>query len=102
MNVFKHHKRGSMSDQRRARLFAMHGPRCADCTRKMGPGDDWDLDHVLALEKGGTDNDENFQVLCEVCHAKKTGIDHADAGHMRRAYTKRVVPKRFKTSRWRR
>ncbi|MDE2470558.1 MAG: HNH endonuclease [Bradyrhizobium sp.] len=103
MNPFQHNKRGSMSEQRRAKLFAIHGPRCAECTRKMGPGIEWDLDHILALEKGGTDDDDNFQVLCEVCHARKTGSDHADAGHMRRVYTKSVVPNRFKKSMgWRR
>lgn len=102
MNAFVHEKRGCMSPQRRAKLFMMHGPHCASCTRKMGPADDWDLDHVLALENGGTDADENFQVLCEVCHDAKTGEDHALAGHGRRMATKHVVPKRFKQSKWRR
>lgn len=66
------------------KLFMMHGPHCASCTRKMGPADDWDLDHVLALENGGTDDDSNFQVLCETCHEAKTGDDHALAGHGRK------------------
>lgn len=101
MNAFVHERRGAMTPQRRAKLFQMHGPRCAQCTRKMGPADDWDLDHVLALENGGTDADENFQVLCETCHDAKTGGDHALAGHGRRMATKHVVPKRFKKSTWR-
>lgn len=102
MNPFEHAKRNSMTPQRRAKLFAMHGPYCAECTRKMGPGDDWDLDHIVALERGGTDDDANFQVLCEVCHTAKTGEDHAEAGKMRRSYTKTVVPKRFRQKRgWR-
>lgn len=32
-------------------------------------------DHILPLSKGGTDTDDNIQVLCKVCHDKKTRQD---------------------------
>lgn len=102
MSPFEHHKRGSMPPQRRARLFLAGGSRCAVCSRKLGPSDDWDLDHAVALELGGTDDDSNLRVVCEWCHKSKTSDDHASAGHGRRMATKHVVPKRFRQGKgWR-
>lgn len=100
---FQHHKRGAMTAQRRARLFQERGGRCAGkCGRKLGPKDDWDLDHIIALENGGTDDDDNLRVLCDWCHSEKTSEDHATAGHGRRMATKHCVPKRFwKGNGWR-
>ena len=31
-----------------------------------------ELDHVVALERGGNDEPENLQPLCHECHAAKT------------------------------
>lgn len=101
MNAFVHDAR-TMTPQRRARLFLQLGPNCAKCTVKIRPGMDWDLDHILALENGGSDTDENLQVLCGACHDLKTPDDHALAGHGRRMATKHVVPGRHKKSKWRR
>lgn len=102
MSPFVHAKRGSMSPQRIARIFAAAGGKCHLCGRKLGPADDYDIDHVIALENGGTDDDENLRPACSWCHVEKTGSDHEQAGHGRRVYTKHVVPKRFRKSRaWR-
>jgi 5-methylcytosine-specific restriction protein A len=101
-NPFDHAKRKSMTPYRRARIFAAHDERCHKCTRKIRPGEDWDVDHVLALERGGTDDDENLAPICDWCHTDKTANDHATAGHMKRSYTKHYVPGRFRKSRgWR-
>jgi len=102
MSPFTHHKRGSITPQRRARIFAAHEGRCHSCTRKLTPADDWDCDHILALEAGGTDDDSNLAPICDWCHDLKTSADHATAGKGRRRYSKHVVPKRFQKSRsWR-
>lgn len=98
---FHHHQRGSLSPQRRARLFAERGGKCAVCTRKLSPGDDWDVDHIHALERGGTDDDGNLQVICGWCHTTKTAEDHSEAGKLRRSYTRHVVPQRFRKRGWR-
>ncbi len=102
-NPFTHASRGRMSPQRIARVFAANGGKCAGaCGRKLGPSDDYDIDHIIALENGGTDDDSNLQVLCSWCHTDKTADDHSTAGHARRAYTNHVVPKRFRKSKgWR-
>lgn len=100
MNAFVHEPRKTFTDQERARAFANADGKCQDCGRKIRPGQDWDLDHRLALENGGTNDIENMQVLCEFCHTRKTGEDHATAGHSRRVYTKHVVPKSKRKSKW--
>ena len=103
MNAWVHDKR-SMSPQRRARLFLQHGPRCAVCTRTCGPGGlAYELDHVTALEKGGTDEDENFQTLCSHCHDTiKTPRDHAEGASIRSKAAKHFVPKsKLKSRGWR-
>lgn len=100
---FAHTRRGSMSAQRRARIFQACAGACAVCGRKLGPADDYDIDHTIALENGGTDDDENLRVVCDWCHDTKTSEDHALAGHGRRMATKHTVPKRFRQSKsWRR
>ena len=100
---FQHARRGSMTPQRRARIFQERGGRCYICERKLGPSDDWDIEHPLALENGGTDDDATLMVCCDWCHKPKTAEDHAIAGHGRRMATKHNVPKRFRQSKgWRR
>ena len=102
MNPFVHEKRGSMTAQRLARIFANAGGRCHVCKRKLRPGDDWEADHINALCNGGKDDDENLAPICEGCHWEKTKHDVSEHAHGRRAYTKHVVPKRFRRSKaWR-
>lgn len=116
-NPFTHAPRGSMSAQRVARIFVMRDGRCGvpardedgialhwgdGCGWKFGVKGDYEIDHILALERGGTDDDSNLQLLCAACHSKKTPDDHATAGRMRRSFTVMVVPKRFRKGKgWR-
>jgi hypothetical protein len=106
-NPFEHHKRGSMTPQRRARIFAQNGSRCGwikagikqGCDRKLTARDIWRVEHGDALELGGTDDDSGLGISCEWCWPEKDAEDHADAGHLRRGFTKHVVPKAFMRSR---
>ena len=41
----------------------------------MTPGTQ--VDHVVALEDGGPDTDENKELLCDPCHVEKTNEDRA-------------------------
>jgi 5-methylcytosine-specific restriction endonuclease McrA len=103
MNPFTHHKRGSMTPQRMARVFGARDGKCHKCKRKLGPADYWQVEHLIALECGGTDDDGNLFVTCEWCLPEKDAQDHATAGHIRRSYTNHVVPKSFRISKtWRR
>lgn len=101
---FQHAKRGSMTEQRALRIFQAFGGVCqGPCGRKLRPRDDWAVDHIIALENGGTDDDSNLQILCDWCHKPKTADDAKTAGHGRRMAVRHNVPKRFKQSKgWRR
>lgn len=102
MNAFDHEKRGSMTPQRRARVFARRDGKCHKCTRKLGPSDFWIVEHLHALECGGNDDDDNLHLTCEWCIDEKNADDHATAAKIRRTFTKSVVPKAFRASKWRR
>lgn len=108
---FTHHPRGSMTPQRRAKIFAARDGRCGNpargdanwgCSRKLGPSDYWQVEHDPALERGGVDDDEQCFVICEWCIPDKDADDHATAGHMRRSFTRHVVPGNFRKGKgWR-
>lgn len=99
---FSHHERGRMSPQRIAKIFLARDGRCHKCGRALRPGDDYDIDHIIALENGGTDEDSNLAPCCDWCHSEKTAEDHATAGHGRRMAARHVVPGRFRKSKsWR-
>ena len=99
---FHHERRKDFTPTERAKIFAEAGERCAKCTRKLGIGEDWDLEHRIALENGGTNNPENMQVLCDWCHTPKTSDDHRTASKSKRIYTSQRVPGRFRRSKsWR-
>ena len=59
----------------RAAYLAEH-PICADpLGHHAGEGRveaATDVDHIVARERGGTDEDRNLQALCHACHSEKT------------------------------
>lgn len=62
---------------RRKRLWSAN-PCCAMCGRLTEYPHGFELDHKVALHQGGSDTDENCQILCygnDGCHLKKTKAD---------------------------
>ena len=60
----------------RIRQRIMQGqPLCKMCDDKgiVTPG--VEMDHIVPLFKGGTNDDDNLQMLCMECHRKKTAND---------------------------
>ena len=62
----------------RLRRFFLYDGRCASCTRKLGAGVPWQLDHVKPLIAGGANRETNLQPLCSTCHKSKTADDIQD------------------------
>ncbi len=99
LSPFHHHPRGAMNARRVAQVFAACEGRCRGaCGRKLRSGDDYHVDHIIALENGGTDEDANLQIICDWCHKPKTADDHAAAAKGKRVYIKQVVPSRLRRS----
>ena len=77
----------------RLRLFEASGGRCASCGRKLGPGDKWQADHIIALVNGGEHSEANLQVLCDWCHKAKSRKDVAIKSKSARIRANHVLPR---------
>ena len=69
-------RRPTFSTSFRLNLFLMRNGLCAACTQKIDAGKAWDIDHILPLALGGTNELNNLQILCSPCHRSKTS--HSD------------------------
>ena len=68
-------KRRTFSSKERLAYFLKANGCCAQCSLKITPGKRWDLDHVIPLSLGGSNEVTNLQVLCQACHTQKTKSD---------------------------
>ena len=50
-------------------------PLCVKCESKGRITAATEVDHVIPLHQGGTDDFDNLQALCHDCHAEKTAQD---------------------------
>ena len=67
--------RGRKLQAARLRIWSAD-PHCARCGKLVAYPHGFELDHIKALHKdGSTNDDENLQVLCHPCHAEKTAKD---------------------------
>lgn len=67
--------RGRAWMQQRERINLRDGCKCAVCGAIRS---DHDVDHRIPLERGGSNDDSNLQLLCsgpDRCHAKKTAAE---------------------------
>lgn len=102
-NAFLHDRRGSMHAARMARIFAARDGKCHSCGKKLRPGDSYEIDHVIALATGGTDDDDNLAPICTGCHLLKTKGDISTAAKIKRQAVKHTVPQEYRRHKsWRR
>lgn len=69
--------RGRASQRRRERLLSAN-PLCVVCERAGRIAAATELDHVVPLWKGGSEDDSNMQGLCSTCHAEKSAREAAE------------------------
>lgn len=72
----------------RARLFEDHRGRCHICECKIQVGEKWEVEHVIPLEIGGDDSDDNLAPAHVKCHKAKTKADARDIAKCRRVAAK--------------
>ena len=80
----------SMTALRRVRIFdAAHGV-CHLCGIAIKTGDKWEAEHVIALECGGTDADDNLRPAHIGCHKAKTADDHKTGAKLKRVRARHI------------
>ena len=72
--------RGRKAVEARKR-FLYNEPLCRQCNARGIVRIATQVDHIIALVNGGSDDDSNKQPLCDECHKTKTA---ADMGHSSR------------------
>lgn len=70
-------ERGYGAEWQRIRLRIMGRDMwlCQTCLQSGRPTPATQVDHITPKAKGGTDEDENLQAICEGCHKEKTARD---------------------------
>ena len=70
-------KRGSSAERskRRVRTLRRDNYRCVACGVVDKTGRSLDADHILPLERGGSNDLGNMQTLCKSCHGLKTAAE---------------------------
>lgn len=77
------------------RVFLRFNGTCqCGCTRKIRPGEAWQLDHVDALINGGRNDESNLQPLLVEHHRNKTRADVAQKAATYRKRSKHIGIKR--------
>ena len=93
--------RRSLSTTQRLHLFLTAQGHCQACGWRLSPGTRWEVDHIIPLALGGSDQPDNLQVLCAACHGSKTATADApalskakrmQARHLGAARSKAVIP----------
>jgi len=65
-------KRQAFSTTFRLSFFLDRKGACQTCNMTIQAGKPWDIDHILPLALGGTNEPNNLQILCRPCHSAKT------------------------------
>ena len=69
--------------QRLRREMLTANPLCVQCQKQGRIKQAEELDHIIPLHKGGSNNRSNLMPLCKSCHAAKTAEDMGHKQHER-------------------
>lgn len=78
----------------RVRIFEREGGKCHLTGRKIRPGDQWDLDHGIALINGGEHRESNLFPALRDKHRKKTAADVAEKAAVYAVKSKHLLPRK--------
>lgn len=67
---------GTLSKDLAAKLFKLQKGKCPCCKQPLG--DDYHLDHVVPLALGGSNTDDNIQLLRQRCNSQKNAKHPVD------------------------
>ncbi len=71
-------------DKVRQRIFKRDCGLCQVCSQSGRIKTGTEIDHIIAVTNGGTDDEDNLQVICSECHLEKSD---KDLGHKPRVTT---------------
>ena len=77
---------GRIRDRKRHELWLGSGGKCQTCERAVFGKGEIHLDHIVPLSQGGTDDDNNLQILCVSCHEDKTKEELTVEGKQWKSY----------------
>lgn len=72
-DIFKKTKRESLTKDERFELIRCQNYKCNLCLNPFGSSS-FEIDHIVPLEQGGTNDLINLQGLCDSCHIFKTTV----------------------------
>lgn len=76
--ISKRQLSGNKLQAKRHELWVKAGGKCAMCGEVVT---EYHLDHITPIHQGGTDEDDNLQILCiEPCHSEKTKAEMKSIG----------------------
>jgi 5-methylcytosine-specific restriction protein A len=89
-------KRLAMPQMRILKIWEAGGGVCCLCNRPIdGTRDRWFIEHILALELGGKDTDDNCAPAHYECKPAKDADDHSRAAEAKREKAAQLgIPKR--------
>ncbi len=64
----------SVSETKKKFVAAQQGWKCGDCKKQLPAW--FEVDHVIRLEYGGSNEVDNLVALCRDCHGKKTAYEN--------------------------
>jgi 5-methylcytosine-specific restriction endonuclease McrA len=89
-------KRKHLSAKRKLAIWEREHGKCMICSTKLTTGR-FIFEHVVALEMGGSDTDDNIRLTCKGCATEKTKKDHSQAAHAKRRKAAVLGMKQSKT-----
>lgn len=97
-----HDKRIKLSKQKTAKLFLERHGCCRQCGHKLfrDKKRGWVVEHIIALENGGTNDWDNLGITCLLCKPMKDADDHAVAAKSRSMAVNHFLPKNMRQSTW--